>query len=72
MAAALQVVVAQTNGVEHPLESIHVLHIGRMRMKLSKEKTTVAKEYYSSSMQVSNGVASYSLFAVIILVRSKE
>ncbi|KAL3752211.1 hypothetical protein ACJRO7_012944 [Eucalyptus globulus] len=47
-----KVVVAQTNGVEHPLESIHVLHIGRMRMKLSKEKTTVAKEYYSSSMQL--------------------
>jgi len=35
-----------------PTESIHVLHVGKMRIKLCKGKTTIAKEYYSSSMQV--------------------
>lgn len=40
------------NGVDHPSESIHVLHVGKMRMKLRKGKTTNAKEYYSISMQV--------------------
>jgi len=33
-----------------PTESIHVLHVGKMRTKLCKGKTTIAKEYYSSSM----------------------
>ncbi|XP_071706938.1 stomatal closure-related actin-binding protein 1-like isoform X2 [Rutidosis leptorrhynchoides] len=47
------VVIIQMNGVDHPSESIHVLHVGKMRMKLSKGKTTMAKEYYSSSMQFS-------------------
>ncbi|GMI92327.1 stomatal closure-related actin binding protein 1 [Hibiscus trionum] len=46
------VVVTQMNGVDHPSESIHVLHVGKMRMKLCKGKTTIAKEYYSSSMQL--------------------
>lgn len=40
------------SGVDHISESIHVLHVGKMRMKLTKGKTTVAKEYYSSSMQL--------------------
>jgi len=46
------VVVTQMNGVNHPSESIHVLHVGRMRIKLRKGKTTIAKEYYSTSMQL--------------------
>ncbi|GLT51427.1 hypothetical protein SLA2020_248380 [Shorea laevis] len=46
------VVVTQMNGANHPSESIHVLHVGKMRMKLSKGKTTITKEYYSSSMQL--------------------
>ncbi|CAL0310953.1 unnamed protein product [Lupinus luteus] len=46
------VVLTQTNGSYHPVESIHVLHVGKMRMKLNKGKTTIAKEYYSSSMQL--------------------
>ncbi|GMI81621.1 stomatal closure-related actin binding protein 1 [Hibiscus trionum] len=46
------VVVTQMNGVDHPSESIHVLHVGKMRMKLCKGKTTIAKEYYSGSMQL--------------------
>ncbi|KAL4335600.1 hypothetical protein GQ457_07G043180 [Hibiscus cannabinus] len=47
-----KVVVTQMNGVDHPSESIHVLHVGKMRMKLCKGKMTIAKEYYSSSMQL--------------------
>ncbi|PHU03149.1 Stomatal closure-related actin-binding protein 1 [Capsicum chinense] len=46
------VVVIQMNGTDHASETIHVLHIGRMRMKLCKGKTGVAKEYYSISMQL--------------------
>ncbi|KAJ9537259.1 hypothetical protein OSB04_029992 [Centaurea solstitialis] len=46
------VVIVQMNGADHPSESIHVLHVGKMRMKLCKETTTVAKEYYSSFMQL--------------------
>lgn len=47
-----QVVLTQVNGVNNPSESIHSLHVGKMRIKLCKGKNTIAKEYYSSSMQV--------------------
>ncbi|KAI5673824.1 hypothetical protein M9H77_14188 [Catharanthus roseus] len=46
------VVIIQMNGSDHASQSIHVLHVGKMRMKLCKGKTTVAKEYYSTSMQL--------------------
>ncbi|XP_024021217.1 stomatal closure-related actin-binding protein 1 [Morus notabilis] len=46
------VVITQMNGVNQQSESIHVFHIGKMRIKLCKGKTTVAKEYYSTSMQL--------------------
>uniref|UniRef100_A0A5B7BCA0 Stomatal closure-related actin-binding protein 1 n=1 Tax=Davidia involucrata TaxID=16924 RepID=A0A5B7BCA0_DAVIN len=46
------VVIAQMNGIDHPSQSIHVLHVGKMRMKLCKGNTTVAKEYYSNLMQL--------------------
>ncbi|KAJ9699011.1 hypothetical protein PVL29_007869 [Vitis rotundifolia] len=46
------VVITQMNGADHPSESIHVLHVGKMRIKLCKGKATIAKEYYSSSMQL--------------------
>ncbi|KAJ8543858.1 hypothetical protein K7X08_025476 [Anisodus acutangulus] len=46
------VVVIQMNGADHTSGTIHVLHIGRMRMKLCKGKTSVAKEYYSTLMQL--------------------
>ncbi|XP_031114303.1 stomatal closure-related actin-binding protein 1-like [Ipomoea triloba] len=46
------VVIVQMNGVDQPSQSIHVFHIGKMRIKLCKGKTTVAKEYYSTSMQL--------------------
>ncbi|XP_022988085.1 stomatal closure-related actin-binding protein 1-like [Cucurbita maxima] len=46
------VVLTQLNGVNHPSESIHALHVGKMRIKLCKGKNTIAKEFYSSSMQL--------------------
>ncbi|KAM7273259.1 hypothetical protein ACFE04_027923 [Oxalis oulophora] len=46
------VVVTQMNGTDNTSESIHVLHVGKMRIKLRKGKSTIAKEYYSSSMQL--------------------
>ncbi|TYH36545.1 hypothetical protein ES332_D13G272600v1 [Gossypium tomentosum] len=46
------VIVTQMNGVDQPSESIHVLHVVKMRMKLRKGKTAIAKEYYSSAMQL--------------------
>lgn len=46
------VVVLQTNGADHPSQSIHILHVGKMRIKLRKGKTLLTKEYYSNSMQL--------------------
>ncbi|KAL3653305.1 Stomatal closure-related actin-binding protein 1 [Castilleja foliolosa] len=46
------VVIMQMNEVDNPSQSIHVLHIGKMRIKLCRGKTTMAKEYYSKSMQI--------------------
>lgn len=46
------VVILQVNGVAQAADSVHVLCIGRLRMRLAKEKTVVAKEFYSSSMQL--------------------
>ncbi|KAL7151955.1 hypothetical protein ABFS83_04G066300 [Erythranthe nasuta] len=46
------VVIIQMNGTDHESQSIHVLHIGKMRIKLCRGNTTMAKEYYSHSMQI--------------------
>ncbi|CAM0907025.1 unnamed protein product [Alopecurus aequalis] len=46
------VVVLQVNGVDQPTDFIHVLCIGKLRMRLAKGTTVVAKEFYSSSMQL--------------------
>lgn len=46
------VVVVQMNGHEHPSESVHVFHVGNMRIKLRKGRSTKAKESYSTSMQL--------------------
>ncbi|XP_010557466.1 PREDICTED: stomatal closure-related actin-binding protein 1-like [Tarenaya hassleriana] len=46
------VVVTQMSGEDHPPESIHVFHVGKMRIKLCKGKTVIAKEYYSIAMQL--------------------
>lgn len=44
------VVVVQMNGQDHPSESVHVFHVGKLRIKLRKGRTTKAKESYSTSM----------------------
>ncbi|XP_047069958.1 stomatal closure-related actin-binding protein 1-like isoform X1 [Lolium rigidum] len=46
------VVVLQVNGIGQPTDSIHVLCIGKLRMRLATGTTVVAKEFYSSSMQL--------------------
>lgn len=46
------VVVLQMNGNDYPSNSIHVFHIGKLRLKLSKGKTVRAKEFYSTAMQL--------------------
>ncbi|XP_015873238.3 stomatal closure-related actin-binding protein 1 [Ziziphus jujuba] len=46
------VVITQMNDANYSSESIHVFHVGKMRIKLCKAKTTIAKEYYSASMQL--------------------
>lgn len=40
------------NGQDHPSHSVHVFHVGKMRIKLSRGWITKAREIYSSSMQV--------------------
>ncbi|CAN1145239.1 Stomatal closure-related actin-binding protein 1 [Linum perenne] len=47
-----KVVVTQLNGSDHPSESVHVFHVGKMRIKLCKGSTTIVKEYYCASMQL--------------------
>lgn len=46
------VVILQVNGIAQAADSLHVLSIGRLRMRLAKEKAVVVKEFYSSSMQL--------------------
>ncbi|KAJ0978957.1 hypothetical protein J5N97_014431 [Dioscorea zingiberensis] len=46
------VVILQINGHDHRSHSIHVFHVGRMRIELQKGKKTKAKESYSSAMQL--------------------
>ncbi|KDP36964.1 hypothetical protein JCGZ_08556 [Jatropha curcas] len=40
------------NGVDYKSDLIRVLHVGKMRMKLRKGKSTITKEYYSTLMQL--------------------
>lgn len=40
------------NGRDHPSRSVHVFHVGKMRMKLCRGWITKSREIYSSSMQV--------------------
>uniref|UniRef100_K3XPL1 Stomatal closure-related actin-binding protein PH domain-containing protein n=1 Tax=Setaria italica TaxID=4555 RepID=K3XPL1_SETIT len=44
--------VLQVNVVAQPADSLHVLCIGRLRMRLAKGAPVIAKEFYSSSMQL--------------------
>ncbi|KAJ1292135.1 hypothetical protein BS78_02G369200 [Paspalum vaginatum] len=58
------VVILQVNGIDQAADCLHVLCIGRLRMRLAKEKAVVAKEFYSSSMQVSSSNMSNTLCGV--------
>lgn len=40
------------NGQDHPSHSVHVFHVGKMRIKLCRGWITKARENYSLSMQV--------------------
>ncbi|XP_078170825.1 stomatal closure-related actin-binding protein 1-like [Carex rostrata] len=46
------VIVLDINGENYPSSSLHALNIGRLRIKLCKGKSILAKEFYSSTMQV--------------------
>ncbi|GJN10859.1 hypothetical protein PR202_ga28995 [Eleusine coracana subsp. coracana] len=46
------VIVLQVNGVPQPADSLHVLCIGRLQIRLAKGKIVVAREFYSSAMQM--------------------
>ncbi|KAG0481035.1 hypothetical protein HPP92_011893 [Vanilla planifolia] len=46
------VVVLKMNGNDLLSNSLHVFHVGKLRLKLSKGKSTRAKEFYSSAMQL--------------------
>ncbi|KAM3690759.1 hypothetical protein ACB098_09G147800 [Castanea mollissima] len=49
------VVISQMNGQDHASHSVHVFHVGKMRIKLSRGWITKARENYSSSMQLCGG-----------------
>jgi len=49
---ALQVVVTQMNGKDYSSNSVHVFHIGKLRIKLRKGWSTKARESYSTTMKV--------------------
>jgi len=46
------VVVAQMNGKDYSSNSVHVLHIGKLRIKLRKGWSTKARESYSTTMKL--------------------
>ncbi|CAM8916666.1 unnamed protein product [Rhodiola kirilowii] len=47
-----KVVISQMNGQHYTSDSIHLLHVGKMRIKLRKGKSTIVKENYTSAMQL--------------------
>ncbi|XP_057507324.1 stomatal closure-related actin-binding protein 1-like [Actinidia eriantha] len=46
------VVISQMNGKNYSSRSVHLFHVGKMRMKLCKGWITKARESYSKSMQL--------------------
>ncbi|KAK4769157.1 hypothetical protein SAY86_027307 [Trapa natans] len=50
--AEFSVTISQINGQDHPSNSTHVFHVGKMRVKLSRGWISKAREIYSTSMQL--------------------
>jgi len=50
--AEFNVIIIQINGDDVSTQSIHNFHVGKMRIKLRKGRSTKAKEPYSASMQL--------------------
>lgn len=50
--ADFNVLVSQMNGQDYSSHSVHVLHVGKTRMKLCRGWMTKCRESYSSSMQL--------------------
>ncbi|KAM6548078.1 hypothetical protein CsatB_019754 [Cannabis sativa] len=46
------VTISQMNGQNYSSNSVHVFHVGKMRMKLSRGWITKAREIYSATMQL--------------------
>jgi PH domain of plant-specific actin-binding protein len=42
------------NGQDFTSKSLHTFHVGRLRLKLCKGRSSKAKESYSNNMKVSN------------------
>ncbi|XP_021744542.1 stomatal closure-related actin-binding protein 3-like [Chenopodium quinoa] len=65
--AEFHVVISQMNGQDYPSHSVHVFHVGKSRMKLSRGWINKTRESYSTSMQLcgvrgGGNAASKSLF----------
>ncbi|KAJ4750943.1 stomatal closure actin-binding-like protein [Rhynchospora pubera] len=50
--AEFTVSVIQMNGQDFTSKSVHIFHVGRLRVKLRKGRSTKAKESYSNSMKL--------------------
>ncbi|XP_021745598.1 stomatal closure-related actin-binding protein 3-like [Chenopodium quinoa] len=65
--AEFHVVISQMNGHDYPSHSVHVFHVGKSRIKLSRGWINKTRESYSTSMQLcgvrgGGNAASKSLF----------
>ncbi|XP_072958820.1 stomatal closure-related actin-binding protein 1-like isoform X1 [Typha angustifolia] len=66
------VVIIQVNGNDQQSDSIHVLNVGRLRMKLTRGKGIIAKEFYSSSMQLCGARGGGNAAAQALFWRAKK
>lgn len=62
--AEFNVIIIQINGDDVSTQSIHNFHVGKMRIKLRKGRSTKAKEPYSASMQHC-GKCSYTFMFIV-------
>lgn len=56
----LQVTISQMNRQNYSSRSVHLFHVGKMRMKLCRGWITKARDSYSVTMQVSGWASSFS------------